>query len=135
MPSSRSGGRRSRGVVHWLALGTLLLLGVELVVFTVSTLPGVRAERAFSVPLDGWLQGGAYVTAAILAGLRTLVARSDRGLWIAVSAALAARAFAFVVYIGFVRTMRPPPVPSVADVGWLAMCVLLMVALVRLAQS
>jgi diguanylate cyclase len=121
--------------VHRLALGTLILLAVELVVFTVSTIPGVRAEHGFSVPLDGWLQGGTYVTTAVLAALRAQASRADRGLWIGVSTALAARAFGFVVWLAVLRTLRPPPVPSVADAGWLAMYVLLMVALVRLARS
>jgi diguanylate cyclase len=134
MPSSRPGGRR-RGAVHTLARVTLYVLAVELVVFTASTLPGVREEPGFSVLVDGWLQGSAYVTAAFLAALRTLVSRADRALWIGVSAALAARAFGFVVYLAMVRTAQPLPVPSLADAGWLAMYVLLMVALMGLARS
>src|SRR5919107_724376 len=134
MPSSRSGGRK-RSEVRRLSRGTQYVLAVELVVFTLFTLPGVLAEPGFSVPVDGWLQGSAYVTAAFLAALRPLVSRQDRALWIGVAGALAARAFGFVVYLAVVRTMQPPPVPSLADAGWLAMYVLLMVALVGLARS
>src|SRR4051794_33232496 len=112
-----------------------VLLLCELVVFTISTLPGVRTSPGFSVPLDGWLQAAGYVTAALVALLRVVLARSDRALWGAVSAALLARAAGFVVYLAVVRTQRPMPTPSIADVGWLLSVLLLMAALVALARA
>ena len=54
-------------------------------------------------------------------------------MWIA--AALCARAFAFVVFLSYVRELDPVPYPSIADAGWLAMCVLLMVGLVKIVRQ
>ncbi|MET0687309.1 MAG: EAL domain-containing protein [Solirubrobacteraceae bacterium] len=124
---SRPVPARASGRLAVLLVAALLVL--EVIAFTISTLPGVRPD-SFSVPLDGWLQGGAYVTAAVLAALRPLLDPQDRRWWTWLAAALAFRAAAFVVYLGFVRTMDPQPYPSLADAGWLAMeaCALVAIA-------
>jgi EAL domain-containing protein (putative c-di-GMP-specific phosphodiesterase class I) len=97
--------------------------------FVVSTVPGVRDDERFHVAFDGWLQGGAYVVAAVLLGLRPLLHPHLRLIWGLAAAALTARALAFVWYLAVVRLERPMPYPSPADAGWLLMCVLLLVAL------
>ena len=111
-----------------------ILLVIEVAAFTLSTVPGVRAHEGFNTLLDGWLQGGAYVTAALLCVLRPIGVAADRGVWTWLAAALVMRALAFVLYLGWVRLVRPPPYPSVADAGWLAMCLLVLVALVALVR-
>src|SRR5919112_936684 len=117
------------------AVALQVLLLCELVVFSVSTVPGVRSATGFHVPLDGWLQAAGYVTAALVALLRTVLGRADRALWGVVAAALVARAAGFVAFLAVVRTQRPMPMPSIADVAWLTMELLLMGALVVLARA
>jgi signal transduction histidine kinase len=111
-----------------------LVLLVEVVVFTASTIPGVR-EPGFDPLIDGWLQGAAYVTTALLCVLRPIKIEEERRLWSWLAAALVARAFAFVMYLSVVRELDPVPYPSISDVGWLAMCVLVLIALVTFIRS
>ena len=85
---------------------------LELAIFAVSTIPGVRAGTGFDPLLDGWLQGGAYVTAAVLCSLRALAWRVDRPIWAWFSLALGLRAAAFVVYLSYVRELDPLPYRS-----------------------
>ena len=112
-----------------------LLLAAELAAFAISTISGVRAQDGFDPLLDGWLQGGAYVTAAVLCALRPVLVPADRRLWTFVAVALALRAAAFVVYLAHVREQEPIPYPSIADAGWLAMCAVLLVGLVDFART
>ncbi len=80
-----------------------VVLAVELLVFGLSTIPGVRPRAGFINVIDGWLQGSLYVTAALLALLRPLVSPVDRRLWIGVGLAMAARACGFVILFSVVR--------------------------------
>ena len=116
-----------------LVAAVQLLLLVEVVAFTVSTLPGVRSDRGFHVLLDGWLQGAGYVTTAVLLVLRPVLLHHLRAIWALAAAGLVARALAFVWFLTVVRTEHPVPYPSLSDAGWLAMCVLLLLGLLRLA--
>ncbi|MEP6980412.1 MAG: EAL domain-containing protein [Nakamurella sp.] len=115
------------------ALVGLLVLGI--LVFALTTLPGVRYRPGFIPWIDGWLQGGLYVVAALLALLRPVAAAIDRRLWTFIGLALAARAVGFVVMLAVVRHLDPQPYPSWADVGWLAMYPLVIAALLGLARS
>jgi diguanylate cyclase (GGDEF)-like protein len=110
------------------------LLLVEVLFFLVSTLPGVRPSAGFLPAVDGWLQGLGYVTAAVLAVLRAVLAAEDRVGWSWVAAALVARSLGFVLWLTVVRPQRPVPVPSVADAAWLAMYPLILVGVVLLAR-
>jgi signal transduction histidine kinase len=110
-------------------------LAVEVAAFTVSTLPGVRGESGFEPLIDGWLQGAAYVTAAVLSVLAAVYVRDGRRAWSWVAGAVSMRAVAFVIYLGWVREMDPLPYPSVSDFFWLGMSVLILVAMVSLIQS
>ncbi|MFD2090582.1 putative bifunctional diguanylate cyclase/phosphodiesterase [Blastococcus deserti] len=119
-----------------LALAVLLAV---VAAFFVSTLPRVRAAAGFRPAgfdpwLDGWLQGGGYVTAAVLALLRPLSSPVDRAIWAWLAAAVAARALGFLLFLAYVRRQDPLPYPSVADAAWLAMYVFLLVGLVQLAR-
>lgn len=109
-----------------LTLLVLLTVGP----FVVSTVPGVRSGSGFNLALDGWLQGTAYVLCVAVALMPTLTARRDRWLWALVAAAVTARVGGFLFYLVVVRTADPVPYPSAADVGWLAACLLLLLAIV-----
>jgi hypothetical protein len=69
----------------------LAVLILEIAVFAVSTVPGVRSGPGFDPWWDGWLQAAGYLTAAALAVLRPVVRRQDRDIWSWFAAALAAR--------------------------------------------
>ena len=86
-----------------------VLLGIELGTFALSTIPGVRGHSGFDGLLDGWLQGAGYLTAASLCLLRVFATPVLRWIWCWFAAALAARAFAFVVYLSVVRNIDPLP--------------------------
>src|SRR3712207_4797937 len=88
------------------------VLLVEVVVFLVSTVPGVRSSSGFDPVVDGWLQGAGYVTAALLAVARSSVRGADRAGWSWVAAALVARALGFVLYLAVVRRQSTVPYPS-----------------------
>jgi hypothetical protein len=113
----------------------LALLVAEVAVFTASTFPGVRADEGFHPLIDGWLQGGGYVTAAVLASLRPFSGRSQPAVWAWMAGGVAARAVGFVLFLGVVRWQRPPPFPSMADAAWLAMYGLLLVGVVGLTRQ
>ncbi|ROR90812.1 PAS domain-containing sensor histidine kinase [Nocardioides aurantiacus] len=114
----------------------VLITGVVLVgvVFAVTTVPGVRSRPGFWVPVDGWLQGTAYVLMAALVVLRPLLVRRDRLLWGLVAAAMTARSIAFLLFFSVVRTQQPIPYPSVSDGFWITSALLLLVALASRAR-
>lgn len=119
-----------------LVQGALL---VEVILFLVSTVPGVRAATGFEAAgfdpwLDGWLQGTGYVTAAVLATLRPFASPVDRAIWAWLAAAITARSLGFVVYLSYVREQVPTPYPSLADAAWLAMYLLMLAGLVELTR-
>ena len=105
-------------------LGALLV-----VLFSVTTLPGIRSDHDFHTTYDGWLQGTAYVVLALVAVVRPLSVRRDRLLWGLFALAVGLRALGFVIFLGYVRLQDPPPYPSVADYAWLAMDGVLLLAL------
>jgi diguanylate cyclase (GGDEF)-like protein len=114
----------------------MVLLVVEVLVFTVLALPGVRSGPGFLPLVDGWLQSAGYVTAAALCLLRLRDGDGrDRALWLLVGLALAARAAAFVLFFVFVRPSPTPPSPSVADGFWLLTVVLLTAGLATVARN
>jgi diguanylate cyclase (GGDEF)-like protein len=100
----------------------------------VSTVPGVRGG-GFDPLLDGWLQGSAYVTAALLVVLRPLTSAVDRTAWWWFAAAVGARALGFVLFLAVVREQVPAPYPSIADAAWLAMYAAMLGALVASARA
>jgi diguanylate cyclase (GGDEF)-like protein len=129
-PERTSHGFRSSRTAQVL----LALLVLEVVAFAVTTVPGIRSAPGFDPIVDGWLQGAGYVTAAALAVLRPLISTVDRTIWRWLAAAVVARAFGFVLFLGFVRLQDPPPYPSLADAGWLSMYLFMLVGLVGLTR-
>ena len=112
-----------------------IALVAEVLAFAVSTLPGVRSHPGFDTALDGWLQGAAYVTAALLCALRPIQVKAERTVWAWIALGLALRAIAFVLFLGFVRNLEPIPYPSISDGFWLAMYVAVLVALVTATRA
>lgn len=117
-------GRGAQGILALLVLA-----------FAVSTVPGVRSHPGFSVSVDGWLQGTAYVGCAVVAARSAHQAGRDRRMWSLVALALGLRALGFVLYLAHVRLQVPQPYPSVADAAWLAMAVVLVLALGALVRA
>jgi signal transduction histidine kinase len=105
------------------------LAGAMVLLFSFSTLPGVRSDEGFHNDYDGWVQGMAYVLVALVASVRPLVLRRDRLVWGLFGLAVCLRALGFVLFLGYVRLQEPPPYPSVADYCWLAMDAVLLLAL------
>lgn len=116
------------GAARWF-----LVAGV--VLFAASTIPGVRDQSGFDTTLDGWLQGALYVLAAAVGVVRAATARSLQHVWRWIACSLCARAVAFVIYLGHVRTLDPQPYPSLADAAWIASSLLLIAGLVSLGRA
>ncbi len=123
------------GSLPTAARGLLVIVVVLSVGFTVSVVPGVRAEPGFDARLDGWLKGAAYTGAAVLAALRPLRDRRCRLPWTLIALALGARAWGFASHAVIVRMQDPQPYPSVADAGWLVASLLLLAGLLILARA
>jgi PAS domain S-box-containing protein len=126
LPGTLPAGRTLRSVQ---AVALLLVAA-----FSVTTIPGIRPTPGFHTLLDGWLQGSAYVVLAVVAVLRPVTTPANRMLWSLVSGAVVLRALGFVIFLSIVRTLRPQPSPSAADAAWLAMSVVLLVALWMLVR-
>lgn len=95
--------------------------------YLVWTLPGVRPGPGFVDPLDGVLQGSAYVAVATFA----LVGAHRASLpWRLVACAVTLRALGFVLALGFIGAGHPLPYPSVADAAWVGSCLVLVAAVV-----
>lgn len=110
-----------------------VVLAGQVVLFGLSLIGG--RPGGFDVLRDGWLQGAAYVTCAVLIGLRPALSEVERPRWRLAACGLACRAAGFVLYLAYVRTLQPRPYPSIADAGWLAMYLFLGAALLGLTAS
>ncbi len=110
-------------------VGRLLRLGLlgAVVAFAVTTVPGIR--QGFVASIDGWLQGGGYVLAAVVAGLGVLAVHRQRVLWGVLAAAVATRALGVVVDLSLVQDLAPPTDPVMADAWSLASSMALLVGL------
>ena len=99
------------------------------VVFSLTTIPGVRSQPTFWVPVDGWLQGTGYALMSALAIARAVLVREHRFIWSVVAAAVTARSLGFLVYFSVVRTLVPQPYPSISDGFWLLGTLLFLVSM------
>lgn len=104
----------------------LVLLAVAL--YLVTLVPGVRHDQRFHTTYDGWLQGTAYALMAVSAVVPVVLRPRHRDFWGAVAVAVVLRVVGFELFLGWVRTVRPQPYPSVSDGFWLASAVGLLVA-------
>lgn len=119
-----SAGRSTRP--EWTCVAVLAL---AVVAFAIASLSGVRHSSGFVVVYDAWLQGGAYVTCAVVAAVLAARARVGRPLWALLAVSLALWAAAYVVTFAWVRWQDPPPYPSLADGLWLSSELALLVLL------
>ena len=122
------------GAAGWAVRGALVMLALAAGGYAVSTLPGVRSTPGFVPLLDGWVQGPAFVLAALVAVLRPALSRVDRLVWSLVAIALALRASAYLVHFPDISTRLPRPDLSPADVGWLVGSLVLLATLVVLLR-
>ncbi|MCW2620746.1 MAG: domain S-box protein, partial [Frankiales bacterium] len=99
------------------------------VLFSLTTVPGVRDGPTFWVPVDGWLQGTGYALMSLLAIARAVLVREHRFIWSVVAAAVTARSLGFLVYFSVVRGLVPQPYPSVSDAFWLLGTLLFLVSM------
>jgi PAS domain S-box-containing protein len=113
-----------------------LLVAVVLIggVFTATTIPGVRDQPGFWVPVDGWLQGTGYALMALLIVMRAVLVQQTRGLWCLLAAAVTLRALGYIVFFSYVRLLVPQPYPSVSDIFWVGASVLFVVAIALRAR-
>jgi diguanylate cyclase (GGDEF)-like protein len=108
---------------------------VLLLVYAVSTLPGMRSGEGFVPLIDGWVQGTGYVAVAVLCLLRSGRRSPDGSVWAWMSAGLVCHSVGFVLFLSVVRLERPLPYPSVADGFWLAAYVFVMAGLVSAVRG
>jgi diguanylate cyclase (GGDEF)-like protein len=103
----------------------------------------MAAYEAFAVLAPGDGLGGVFgkqvhlgvlVAGALVCLARALMVREERGTWALVAAALMAWSGGEIYYTQVIWGMKSPPVPSLADAGYLLMPVLLFVAICRLAR-
>ena len=114
--------------VGWAAL-------VPVVVFVVSTLPGVRPHAGYSLLLDGVLNNLAYATAPVICWLRLRrepAGRRTSSSLIAIG--LAVYGAGNVYWTILIRPLANQPFPSGADGLWLAFYPLAFVALTMLLR-
>lgn len=96
------------------------LLVVLLIGYSTTTVPGVRAHAGYSVLLDGWVQNGILVLSSAFILARVRLVPVNRTGWSCIGLGLGLYAAGNIAYFGYVQYQSSPPVPSVADVLWLA---------------
>jgi diguanylate cyclase (GGDEF)-like protein len=113
------------------AVGAWRLLCVALVTAYV-VIAAWRHGRPYSVPIDGVLYTAVYVAAALCCFARAGRAGESAGAWRLFGAGIAAYAFGWAVLPYWLVHMPVQPIPSLADVGWLAMYPLALAGIVRI---
>ncbi|HEX3907915.1 MAG TPA: bifunctional diguanylate cyclase/phosphodiesterase, partial [Mycobacteriales bacterium] len=129
-PSSPWLGRRQQRVlwILWIAL-VVVLVG-----YAVTTVPGARHHRGYNALIDGWLQNGILVAAALLVAARAALTRSNRLAWSCIAIGIGLYAAGNIIYFGWVQYDAIAHSPSVADIAWLAVYGLLYVGVTGLAR-
>jgi diguanylate cyclase (GGDEF)-like protein len=85
-----------------------------------STVPGVRLGPGYNPWLDGWLNNGLIIGAAVLCFARVWLIRAERGAWLSMGVGTLAYAAGSIYFYAVVVFQHPQPYPSWADAGWLA---------------
>ena len=120
---------------HRKLRGAWLLLVVALVVYTTTTVPGVRGHQGYNVWIDGWLQNVILFAATLLLAARAVLVRAERLAWASIALGLGFYAAGSTIYFAYVQYQNPMPFPSLADGAWLTSYVFLYIGLVCLAKS
>ena len=108
---------------------------MAVVVYGVSTAPGIRNHTGYSPGWDGWLQNSILAWAALLVGLHAWRAAASRVAWACIAAGLGLYAAGNIVYFTYVQYQTSPSAPSAADMAWLAAYPFLYVGVIRLARQ
>jgi diguanylate cyclase (GGDEF)-like protein len=95
------------------------VLVVVLLGYCATTIPGVRATGGYNVLIDGWLQNGVLLAAALVIYLRVFAVRADRLAWALIGTGVGLYAVGNALYFGYVQYLKSVPTPSIADVSWL----------------
>jgi diguanylate cyclase (GGDEF)-like protein len=121
--------RRSRllQALQWTVAGATIA-------YFVSTLPGVRPEAGYSTLLDAWLGSAALFGAVAICVLRGVLIRAERTVWLALGTGIGLWTMGRVAYLAL-HEQGPVPIPSVADVSWLAFYPAVYLAVVLLVRS
>jgi diguanylate cyclase (GGDEF)-like protein len=95
------------------------VLVVVLLGYCATTIPGVRSSGGYNVLIDGWLQNGVLLAAALVIYLRVFAVRTDRLAWALIGTGVGLYALGNALYFGYVQYLKSVPTPSIADVSWL----------------
>ncbi len=120
-------GGRVLEALQWTAAGVT-------VAYLISTLPGVRAGQGYSTLLDAWLGNAALFGAVAICLLRGVLIRSERAAWLTLGTGIGLWTAGRVAYL-HMHSHGPVPIPSIADVGWLAFYPAVYLAIVLLVRS
>jgi diguanylate cyclase len=110
------------------------VLVVVLLGYCATTLPGLRSTGGYNVWIDGWLQNGVLVAAALVIYLRVLSVRADRLAWALIGTGVFLYALGNALYFGYVQYLTTVPTPSIADVSWLCCYVFFYTGLIVLVR-
>ena len=110
-----------------------LAIVVVFAVFGVSTIPGVRPKPGYNIFLDGVLNNLAYELSAGLCFLRSRRAMTFRASWRVLAVGLALYGLGNICWTIFVGDSGP--MPSVADIFWLAFYVCAFIALLLVIRE
>jgi diguanylate cyclase (GGDEF)-like protein len=110
------------------------VLVVVLVLYFATTIPGVRSSGGYNVLIDGWLQNGVLVAAALVVYVRAWWVRPDRLAWALLGTGLFLYALGNILYFGYVQYLPTVPTPSIADAPWLCCYAFLYSGLVALVR-
>ena len=124
-------GNARRG--RWLqALQWTVAAGT--VAYLVSTIPGLRSGEGYSTVFDAWLGNAVLFGAMAICLLRGALIRSERAAWVALGVGIGLWASGRVAYLTM-PSQGEVPIPSVADLGWLAFYPAVYLAIVLLVRS
>jgi diguanylate cyclase (GGDEF)-like protein len=123
------------GGAHELARWLHRALVAALVVYSATTLPGVRSSHGYNVLIDGWLQNIILVAACLLIFVRVRSVRTDRLAWALIGVGLSLYAVGTILYCAYVQYLDTVPTPSAADVPWLLSYAFLYAGLVSLVRG
>src|SRR4051812_36403755 len=119
--------RRSRllHVMQWV-------VAAGAIAYLVSTLPGVRPDGGYSTILDSWLGNGVLFGAMALCLFRGILIRAERAAWLALGIGIGVWTAGRVVYLAAEGDL---PIPSIADVCWLAFYPAVYLGVILLVRS
>lgn len=96
------------------------LLAALLIGYSATTIPGARPHAGYSPLLDGWVQNAVLVLASAFILARVWMVPVNRLGWSFIGGGVGVYAAGNIAYFSYVQYQPGPPVPSVADVLWLA---------------